>query len=730
MTAVTEPRNAGVWQDLRPGYPPPGANPGQVVHYLHELYAQCEPDALARYKRAVRNLLFADGRQWIDWNLREKAWRDTPEADGIVRVTMNYIRPILRARAQRLLQSELSWRVAPNSQNHEEQDRAIIGTNLLQARWRLQQMDDRALETLWMAFCTGVVYWKQFWNKLIGPPTLATMILPHPTSGQPTEYPVNRQGQPLMDDQGNPLPGEQEGYYYRPGDVDTATRSIFNVRLNPGATGLTAAEGFRWLMDAEVIPIHVVKERYGERARKVQTVPEIGVLKQYQSIVQSISFRSGFQSPGSDLIAGRGASKMPDKDETLLLEYWEAPVPEYLPEGRLVTIAGQELLYDGPLPQGFVPYVSVYDERRPFDPYGRPCVDDLVAPQTTINRQWSYILSELGLSGIGQWAMFDVPGLSDQVTTMPGAHIKVPLQSAVSGRGIGDVIQRVQPAHVSSDRWRLIDAALRVIFDIGAFHEIQRGQVPPGIESGVAIQALQEAENGQLHMAVRSLKNSHLQWAEQILRMARWGYGADESRWVPVDRPDLAYLVRSVKGADLPDPDSCTIDLEGFRPHSRTALAAEVKEAMAQGWIDPRTGLKLLDVGRGVDSAFDSQNRHWQRARRENLDIELGQFVLNKKLEPDSFHAQMGLPHGLMHLDGAPFALPQDDDHLIHIDVAQEIALDDSKPWPMRQIALFHILEHRLMWQAQMPPQQAGEPGDTDEPGDKAEPGDTKGETD
>jgi hypothetical protein len=64
-----------------------------------------------------------------------------------------------------------------------------------------------------------------------------------------------------------------------------------------------------------------------------------------------------------------------------------------------------------------------------------------------------------------------------------------------------------------------------------------------------------------------------------------------------------------------------------------------------------------------------------------------------------------------------PCLLPDDDDHLTHIDVHQEIALDPMQPWPLRQTALFHIAEHRMRLQAAMlaemqmnqPPAEGGE---------------------
>lgn len=685
------------------GYPVPGkATPQQCVDYVRRLLDDSEQDAQNRAKRATQNLLFSDGRQHIDWSLRDKAWKDSPAVEGRFRVSMNHIRPILRSRAQRLLSGELNWQIIPGSNDHEQRDRAVVGQNTIAHRWKNADMEDKTRYGLWLAFSCGAAFLKPFWNPTIGPMTAAVMILPHPVTGVMTPYPVNPAGEPLMDEQGNPAPEDHPDVFrYRPGDVDTAVRSLFNIRVNGDAAGFDPSEGFRWLTDSEVVPIHVIKERWGDRAKNVTTVNGVTTLRMYEGIVRSLTQKPGASVPGGDLASGRGQT-IPDKELTVLTEYWEPP-SDALPEGRLIVVAGNELLYPIPgededgLPQSIVPHVALYDERRPFDAFGRASVDDLIAPQKVINKQWAAILEELNWSGLGQWIMFDVPGLSDQITNLNGAHIKLPVNSALAGTPINNLVQRVQPGQVSSDRWRLIEAARATMWDIGAYHEIQRGQVPPGVDSGVAVQLLQEAENGQLADAVRGLKSSLIQWARNVLKLARWGYGEHEDRWIPAERPDLGFLVESVKGVDLPDPDTVDIVLAGFRPHSQAAFNAEIKEAMEQGWLDPREGMRLMDLGRGIEGAFESQTRHYARARRENLAIERGDAVLAEAKGVE------GGPPLLIHPeDGSPFLLEADDDHEAHIRLHQEIALDDTKPWPVRQVMLFHIAAHRMVLTQQM----------------------------
>jgi len=695
-----------------PDYPALDADNRKKADYVGRVINDGQFDAIGRYKLATQHLLFIDGRMHIDWALREKVWMDAPNIDNKVRVTYNYIRPILRARMQRLLSPTMSWRATPKSNDYEERDRATVGSNFLQDRWKKTDLDGKSRAALWLAFGCGASWLKSFWNPKIGTLRNATVMAPHPQTGDQTEYPVDREGNLLADGDGNPI--TEGAYRYRPGDVDTAVRSLFNIRINRDAMGLDVAEGFRWLVDTEVVPISVIKEKYGAAARNVSTVAGITTIRNYESIVRSITAPYGTIT-GNDLLTGRDGGRLPDRELTLLSEYWEAP-SEALPHGRLLVVGGTELLYPQDpdqdaqgLPQGIVPYTALYDERRPYDPYGRAMCRDLVSPQKVINQQWGLALQEQGLAGIGQWVGLDIPGLFDNITNVAGGHVKIPMHSAVMNKALGEIIQKVGPVTVSPDRWRMIEEALKAMFDIGSFHEIQRGQVPPGVDSGIAVQLLQEAEAGQLVDAVMQLKKTFIQWGRQQLTIARWGYDPDETRWLPVHRQDLEFMVESITGDDLPDPDDIDIDLEGFKPQSQAAMRADIKDFTEKGWMTPQKGLALMDLGRGVEGAFASQTRHYAKARKENINFEKGQIQVEQgppAVGPDG--QPTGQPQVVFrNKDGSDVFLPADDDHAIHIDVHEEIILDDAKPWKVRQMLIEHVEDHR---QAMTPPNSLMQP--------------------
>lgn len=675
-------------------YPLPGkAEPAEVADYVQRRMRETEADAIARYKIAARNLLFSDGRQHIDWNLQERAWLEMPTAPGQVRTTANYIRPILRSRLSRILSGDFVWRAVPQSNADEDRDQASVAENLIRFRWDSLQMDNRIRYALWLAFSCGSAYLKSFWNPNLGSLVTASLDVPGP-DGQLMTIPVDAQGQPVLGQDG--MPGKpEEGYRYRQGDTDCAVRSLFNIRVNPEAYGLDVSEGFRWLIDSEVVPRSVVQERYGIELKgtMAQEAKQQGV---FERLVKSVG--QVFAGGGSDNERYTSAASSPAQETCLLSEYWEPP-SEILPAGRLIVLANHEVLHDGPLPQGVVPYVAIYDERRPFDAAGRGTVNDLIAPQRTVNRMLGLILQELRAEGTGQWVGFDLNGVFDQLSNEANTHVKVPWNTQTASIGLDQLIKQMPHRSINAAWLEMYRESKAQMFDIGAFHEIQRGQVPPGVDSGVAVQYLMEAENAQLHDSVRTLKQSLIQFGRHQLHLARWGYGENEERWIRVNRDDLGFTVEDMTGADLPDPDRIDIDVDGMEPASKAAQRADILSLMEKQMLPPHIGLQLLDLGRGIEGAYESQTRHYAKARTENLAFERGKVVA---VDP----GDGSLPI-FFNEDQSPLLLGRDDDHMLHIERHQELALDASKPWPLRMQVLAHIEAHRQATQMMMMEAQA-----------------------
>lgn len=702
--AADEPTTPAIQAIRGKDYPDQGANPKLIVDFVERRWKDGESEAMVRYRQGTHNLLLVNGRQHITWNRKKQAWEDLPILDGEPRATMNEIRPILKARLDRMLPDSLGWVARPKSNAYEAKNRAEVGVMAVRSAWKRQGMDETAADALMLAYATGVTALKSFWNPTLGPLTAATMVGVEmdPMTGQPmeVEFFVNEAGQPVET--------EEEAFHYRPGDSDTALRTVFNIRLNPEAYGWTPSKGWKWLVDSDVVPIETAREKYPELASEIRAAQGSETLMTYERLAAG----SSQLRPLGTFVTAAATTRAQSTnlaEMVVIREYWEDR-STFFPEGRLVVTVGGALAYDGPWPQGVFPYAPIFDEPGTLSAYGRPTVNDMISPQQVINDQWTAIVAEMRSSGTAQFAAWDVPGVPNQLTQVPNAIVKIPIRNALSNRPISDVFKRIDPAQVAPDKWRLIEQAKLSLYNVGAYHEVSRGQIPPGIDSGVAIEHLLQSESMQMRLAIKALRRSLITWAQHQLHIMKWGYGDNEMRWLPADRPDLKFMVESVSGKSLPNPDEFEIDLEYFRPQSEAAVRAEVKELLQLQVIDPRRALQIMDMGRGFEDIFESATRHYARASKENLDFERGEY-----LEAVTGVDPTGMPMvEFLHQDGSPFLLPLDDDHAIHIDVHLQVALDDTKPWAMRQKVLAHTQRHRETLAMLTTPPPAPDGADTD----------------
>lgn len=701
-------------QEVRGKNYPLQTDPGTKKHdFMKAKLAETETDALARYKQGSFNILFANGKQHISWKNTKRQWEDLPEAQEN-RVTMNYIMPILRSRTQRMVSSEINWRGIPEDNSMHARDRTKLGVNLIKARWHATKMEQKTRMAVTQAAMTGVCALKSFWNANIGPLTPATMVFPQPAvdpqTGEPLVDPntgqqAQTQVESYVDANGQPVQGEAEAFHFRPGDTDTSLRTIFNLRVNPEATGWSEGDGLLWLIDTEIVPLSLAKERFPLIASKIRPMEGPESSLSYERMIRGATIAANMGGITTQPYTTTSAKQADPSQLTTIREYWEMRSP-FFPKGRLIVIVGGAEAYDAEWPQGILPYKPVFGEPGVMSAMGRAVVPDMVSPQQVINDEWTAIKKQSGASGSGQWVSWAIPGVPDAIPKDDFAIMQIPMRGAMMNRSISDVIKRIDPGQVSPDRWRSIDQARAAIFDIGAYHEVSRGQIPPGLDSGVAIQYLLEQETAQLKDAVDALKESLIGWGRDQLAIANWGYGGAEGRWIPVDRPDLGFMIENVKGIDLPDHETMGLDIEYFRPQSEAATRGEVKELMGMGVIDQRKALEIMDLGGGFEQAFISETRHYARARKENLDFERGQFICDPAT--GCFHPAPPDPNNpeAPPVPERPFLLPQDDDHPTHYDTHAEIGLDESQPWPLRQAVLLHMQEHRnammQVMQAQM----------------------------
>lgn len=160
-------------------------------------------------------------------------------------------------------------------------------------------------------------------------------------------------------------------------------------------------------------------------------------------------------------------------------------VPSLLyPHGRIVTVGNQRLLYDGPNPfrfTPFVPFATKLDMERMFGP---SVINQIASPQDELNKRRSQIADHATLCSNPVGLVTAASGLDpDVVRTQPGAvHMSYDL----------DGFKWIDPPSLAPEVINGAALADDDIDDISGMHEIHRGEEPNNLRSGTAVQKVRE----------------------------------------------------------------------------------------------------------------------------------------------------------------------------------------------------------------------------------------------
>lgn len=306
-----------------------------------------------------------------------------------------------------------------------------------------------------------------------------------------------------------------------------------------------------------------------------------------------------------------GTQALNKQHNALVLEFWIKPGsnPKF-PNGAFFTIVGNKIV------QGFQgwPYSHGQFPMAKFDHipggkfYSTSVIEDLIPLQKEYNRTRGQIIEAknrmakpqlLAARGsIDPSKITSEPGLV--VSYTPGFPEPKPLQ-----------LQNL-PSYVLQE----LDRIIMDMNDISGQHEVTQGQAPPGVTAATAISYLQERDESKLAPTFDSLEEGIEKVAKLTLNYVK-DYWVEE-RLVKVTGPDGSFDAMAFKGSDLRDNTDIRVEAGSSLPVSKAAKQALIMDMMKMGFIDPQTGLEVMDMG-GVNKLYEQVQVDKRQIQRENL---------------------------------------------------------------------------------------------------------------
>lgn len=335
------------------------------------------------------------------------------------------------------------------------------------------------------------------------------------------------------------------------------------------------------------------------------------------------------------------------KDQELVMEYYERPSKQY-PEGRLIIVAGDELLYYGALPyrngedgKRDFPFVKQVCIERPGCFWGTTVIERCIPVQRAYNAVRNRKKEFLNRVAIGifecEEGAYDAEDLEDE--GLPPGKILVRKQGAQPGRFL-DGPQSI-PAF-SEEENRLLNEFIL----ISGVSELSRASdAPADVGSGVALEILREQDDTRLSLTAENLRLAIQKVAKHWLRLYK--QFAVGPRIAKVVGESNEVNVIYWQASDLTS-DDVIFDTENELAQSSAQRKSMVITLLQMGvFNDPETGaiskstraklLEMLQLG-NWEHTTSLDELQIACAQRENAMLERGEAPVIEEFHDDDIH--------------------------------------------------------------------------------------------
>ncbi|MCW0193397.1 MAG: hypothetical protein OJJ55_19120 [Rhodococcus sp.] len=304
---------------------------------------------------------------------------------------------------------------------------------------------------------------------------------------------------------------------------------------------------------------------------------------------------------------GDGATNLPG---VVINEYWEPPSPSCL-DGRFIVFTDQAIIYQSKYPyaHGRLPFTHAGHVPRTNSKYSASVMDFVRPLQVELNRAESQIIENRNIAN-GIWFIPTEVELDSPVTGEPRQIVKWNGPPALNPQN-WFVTPPAMAAWVGTEPDRIKNTAQ----DIVAQHEVSHGGVPGRVESGQAIQLLQETDDSVLTTTIHSVEEA----VSDGFMMAALLFKEFADAEIVVRAYDKDGMIE----VDKLQKDHIALDLR-VRVQTQTGLP----QTIAGKWdrvlnllqyevIDPKRAIELLDLS-SEDPELAPEMQDRKNAYREN----------------------------------------------------------------------------------------------------------------
>lgn len=544
------------------------------------------------------NLEFYKGNQYSYYSKSARRIESLPTEDGDkpryrIRLVSNQIMPGTSALVAQLTKTKPSIWATPGTSSNSSLRKAQAANDLYEYWWQTMGLHQKLIEAMTWAALTGQGFWKITWDKYA---SQSMKFLLNPQTGQPVvqddlasafRYELEQQGL-------DPTQFEKTLYL---GDIRVEVMGPDRVYLDPYVNVFEDAQF--------AVCKHGMTPEEIEARWNIKVTPD--AFPGENSLITPFSSTAAASSPGVTASL-----------RNVFIGYF---LPNsYNPRGRYVvwTEGPDQILQDSPwpYPTRTLPLVKFPGVLNPNSVYDEAVVTQARPLQKELNRTISQIVEYKNLT-IKPRVWAPVGSMSQRLTNEPGA-----IYTFNPVGGLRPEVEKLptMPPYVFN-HLQEVQGRLDRLFNLSA---VGRGEVPPNVEAGVAIDLLQETAVDVMVPTIDRMNNALCRAGKLMLSLAKEYY--IEPRLGRIIGPGGSVRVHEFKNSDIDASVDFRSESGSGIPRTRAGKEARIKNLIDMQVLSPRQAVKYFDVAdmKGLAQQYQAQEDH---AAREHDKILKGQPI-------------------------------------------------------------------------------------------------------
>jgi hypothetical protein len=521
---------------------------------------------------------FMRGDHYVSFNKRTGRVDKLETDSGRVRtrLTCNQIRPLITRRIAKMTKNSPTFVGIPATSDASDVKASRIGKILFEDAWDKFRLGPRVDEALHWAHKAASGYWHIYWNSEAGKP-IEYMIDP-----ETDEIVVDNQREEALRMQAAATGEDLNMKTMYEGDIAYEVLSPFELHLIGGKEPEDAHTAF-------------VERAYDPKY-----------------------LRERWLKPGDDDVEPDGNTAVEgslpglndnsgdDNNAVIVWTMYVKPTPK-VPKGKYVVWCKDRKLEEGPYPykHGELPFTRFAGEPDVGSPYDHAIITDLIHLNRELNRTISQWLEQRNMSSAKMIA--PEGSLTSAWTNAPG---EIKTYNPVLGKP-----EFMSGAPPQGDYIALIENILQRMNDIAGQQEISQGRMPTNIESGVAIGMLQEQDDTGLYPRIKQMEYAISRAGYLHLELAKEFY--EEERLVQMTGSSGLYMTRQFKNSDLGGCKDVKVVSGSTIPRLQAEQNAFIDGWVTQGKLDPMDGLRMMQLGVGMDQILEEEDIDRRKQERE-----------------------------------------------------------------------------------------------------------------